>query len=216
MTVEQLIFYGFSALAILAASMVIFSRNPVRAVLFLVLTFFAAAGLWMLLEAEFLSITLILVYVGAVMVLFLFVVMMLDIELATIREGFTRYLPLGLCVAALLVVGLITAIGPNNFGISKFPVPEPHPASYSNVLQLGAFLYAWYLYPFLLAGVLLLVAIIAAISLTYRGRHDNKAPNPAKQVLIRKQDRVRLIKMPSEPSLSAMVSGGYPATEEKT
>src|SRR5690349_15419330 len=131
--IQSLIFYGFSLLAIFAASMVIISKNMVRAVLFLVLTFFATAGLWMLLEAEFLAVTLVLVYVGAVMVLFLFVVMMLDIELSSIREGFSRFLPLGLSVAALVVLGLVMAVGPKQFGINLVPVPEPHALNFSNV-----------------------------------------------------------------------------------
>ncbi len=196
--IQSLIFYGFSLLAIFAAGMVIISKNMVRAVLFLVLTFFATAGLWMLLEAEFLAVTLVLVYVGAVMVLFLFVVMMLDIELASIREGFARFLPLGLSVAALVVFGLVMAVGPKQFGLDRVPVPEPHALNFSNVTQLGTLLYTQFLYPFELAGVLLLVAIIAAISLTFRGKRDSIAPNPTRQVNVRKEDRVQLLKMESE------------------
>lgn len=196
--IQPLIFYGFSALAIFAASMVVISKNMVRAVLFLVLTFFATAGLWMLLEAEFLAVTLVLVYVGAVMVLFLFVVMMLDIELASIREGFARFLPLGLSVAALVVFGLVMAVGSKQFGIDIVPVPEPHAINFSNVTQLGTLLYTQFLYPFELAGILLLVAIIAAISLTFRGKRGSIAPNPTHQVNVRKEDRVRLLKMESE------------------
>lgn len=197
MTIEQLVFYGFSALAILSASMVIVSKNPVRAVLFLILTFFATASLWVMLEAEFLAVTLVLVYVGAVMVLFLFVVMMLDIELASLREGFARYLPVGLCVSVLVVVGLIYAVGPRDFGLLKIPSPEPA-ANFSNAQALGTLLYTEYLYPFELAGVLLLIAIIAAIALTFRGRRENKSPNPAWQVSVQKKDRIRLVKLESE------------------
>jgi NADH-quinone oxidoreductase subunit J len=133
-SIQQASFYSFALLAILAASMVIISKNPVRAVLFLVLTFVATAGIWLLLEAEFLSIILVLVYVGAVMVLFLFVVMMLDIELASLQEGFTRYLPLGICVAALVVLGLAYAIGPKEFGLNQITPPIPHPENFSNII----------------------------------------------------------------------------------
>jgi NADH-quinone oxidoreductase subunit J len=194
-SIQQASFYSFALLAILAASMVIISKNPVRAVLFLVLTFVATAGIWLLLEAEFLSIILVLVYVGAVMVLFLFVVMMLDIELASLQEGFTRYLPLGICVAALVVLGLAYAIGPKEFGLNQITPPIPHPENFSNIKLLGEILYDNYLYPFEIAGVLLLVAIIAAILLTYRGRRENKTIEPAVQVSVKKSDRLRVVKL---------------------
>lgn len=196
--IDSAIFYAFAALAIFAASMVVISRNPVRAVLFLVLTFFATAGLWMLLEAEFLAVTLVLVYVGAVMVLFLFVVMMLDVELASVREGFARFLPLGLFVALLVVIGLVFAVGAKQFGVDIVAVPQPHSANFSNVEDLGILLYTRFLYPFELAGILLLVAIIAAISLTFRGRRGSIAPDPADQLKVRKEERVQLVKMASE------------------
>lgn len=196
--VQPLIFYAFSTLAIFAASMVVISKNPVRAVLFLVLTFFATAGLWMLLEAEFLAVTLVLVYVGAVMVLFLFVVMMLDVELTSVREGFARFLPLGLSVAALVVIGLVFAVGAKQFGPDIVPAPIAHAANFSNVGQLGILFYTHFLYPFELAGVLLLVAIIAAISLTFRGRRGTIAPNPADQLKVRKEDRVKLFSFSRE------------------
>jgi len=194
MTTAQILFYAFSALAILSASQVILSKNPVRAVLYLVLTFFIMGGVWLLLEAEFLAITLVLVYVGAVMVLFLFVVMMLDVDLATVRSGFTRYLPLGLCVSVLVVVGLVYAVSQGQFGLEHFKTPEPLPASYSGVKHLGELLYTQYLYPFELAGILLLVAIIAAISLTFRGSRGSKAPAPDKQIQVSKKDRLRMVK----------------------
>jgi len=193
LSLEQLIFYGFAGLGIVAASMVIFSKNSVRAVLFLVLTFFCSAGLWMLLEAEFLSVTLVLVYVGAVMVLFLFVVMMLDVELASSREGFARFLPLGLCVSLFVILSLVYVVGPANFGLKTVENPLPKTIDYSNVQVLGTLLYTRFLYPFLLAGILLLVAIIAAISLTFRGRRESKAPLPSTQIEARKEDRLRLI-----------------------
>jgi NADH-quinone oxidoreductase subunit J len=190
-----MIFYFFSFLAILGGSLVIVSRNSVRAVLCLVMTFFAASGLWLMLEAEFLAVTLVLVYVGAVMVLFLFVVMMLDIELAAIREGFARYLPLGLCVSVLVVISLVYAVGSKHFGLSTVNPPIEHAQDYNNVKALGEVLYTQFLYPFLLAGVLLLVAIIAAIGLAFRGRRDSKAPNPEKQVEVKRSDRIRLVAM---------------------
>jgi NADH-quinone oxidoreductase subunit J len=195
MNVQQSLFYVFTSFAILAGSMVVISKNPVRAILFLVLTFFSTAGLWILLEAEFLAVTLVLVYVGAVMVLFLFVVMMLDIELASVREGFAHYLPLGLCVSALVVISLVYAIGPKQFGLNVVELPLPHSIDYSNVKELGTLLYSRFLYPFELAGILLLVAIVAAISLTFRGKKESKVPQPNQQVLVRKEDRVRLVKM---------------------
>ncbi len=196
MTIQQGIFYIFSFLTVLSASMVILSKNSVRALLFLVLTFVSMAGLWMLLESEFLSITLVLVYVGAVMVLFLFVVMMLDVELASVHEGFTRYLPLGFCIAVLIVVGLVYAVGPKNFGLESVPIPAPHPVDFSNIERLGIILYTRFIYPFELAGVLLLSAIISAISLTFRQRRENnKAPDPHSQVKALKEERLRLVKM---------------------
>lgn len=196
--IQPLIFYAFSLLAIFAASMVVISKNPVRAVLFLVLTFFATAGLWMLLQAEFLAVTLVLVYVGAVMVLFLFVVMMLDVELTAVREGFSRFLPLGLLVAALVVFGLVFAVGAKQFGAHIVPIPALQAANFNQVEQLGILLYTEFLYPLELSGVLLLVAIIAAISLTFRGRRGTIAPNPNDQLKVRKEDRVRLVGEGSE------------------
>lgn len=195
MTVERILFFIFSFLAILSGTLVIVSRNSVKAMLFLVLTFVSTAGLWMLLESEFLSVTLVLVYVGAVMVLFLFVVMMLDVELAAIREGFTRYLPLGFCIAVLIVVALVYAVGPKHFGLQAIPVPAAHGAEFSNIEKLGIILYTRFLYPFELAGVLLLTAIVSAISLTFRRRRENKAMDPAQQVQARKGERLRLVKM---------------------
>lgn len=195
MNIEGSIFYFFSCLAILAASQVIVSKNPVKAVLFLVLTFLAIAGLWMLLEAEFLSVILVLVYVGAVMVLFLFVVMMLDIERAAMREGFRRFVVLGFCVAAIVVLGLVYAVDSKNFGLENITSPIPHSADFSNIKELGILLYTRFLYPFELAGVLLLVAIIAAISLSFRGRRESLAPNPGDQVRVRREDRIRLINL---------------------
>lgn len=193
--VKTLIFYCFGLVGLLSALMVVLSKNSVRSVLALILTFFATAGLWVLLEAEFLSMTLVLVYVGAVMVLFLFVVMMLDIDKAQKKEGFAQYLPVGLGVAVLVMAGLIYALSAKPFSPSLFPTPNPHPQGYSQITDLGVLLYTQYLYPFELAGVLLLVAIVAAISLTWRGRRTHKTPAPHWQVSVKKADRLTVVSM---------------------
>jgi len=195
MDFSQLVFYFFATVLVFAAFMVITIRNPVKAALFLVLAFFSAAGLWMLLEAEFLAIALVLVYVGAVMVLFLFVVMMLDINLVRLREGFGEYLPIGGLVAVLLVIemGIILTTG---FGAGRAVMP--HPVDYSNTRELGRVLYTAYAYPFEIAGAILLAAIVAAIALTMRRRPGTKYQNPAKQIRVSRSERVRLVKMPAE------------------
>jgi NADH-quinone oxidoreductase subunit J len=166
--------------------------------LHLVLAFFSSAGLWMLMEAEFLAITLVLVYVGAVMVLFLFVVMMLDINLAPLKEGFIRYLPVGATVAGLIVLEMALVVGAKNFGLDQVASPTPKPAGYSNTQELGSVLYTDYVYPFEIAAVILLVAIIAAITLTLRRREGTKHQDPAKQVLVKRGDRLRIVKMDAE------------------
>ncbi|MHB1516025.1 MAG: NADH-quinone oxidoreductase subunit J [Acidiferrobacteraceae bacterium] len=198
MTFEQIVFYFFSGVLVLAAVVVVTVRNPVKAALALVLAFFSAAGLWILLEAEFLAIVLVLVYVGAVMVLFLFVVMMLDINIAELREGFGDYLPIGGIVAALMVVEMAIILGPRRFGLAKVPVPQAHGATFSNTRMLGDLLYTTYVYPFEIAAAILLVAIIAAIALTMRRRPETKYQNPAEQVRVQRSDRLRIIRMPSE------------------
>ena len=198
MTFDQFIFYFFSAILLFAGLRVITARNPVHAALYLVLAFFTAAGLWMTLEAEFLAITLVLVYVGAVMVLFLFVVMMLDINLDKLKEGFWDYLPLALPVAILLMLEMAVVLGGRFFGLDKVSVPAPKPADYSNTKELGRLLYTEYVYAFELAAVILLVAIVAAIALTMRKRKDTKYLDPARQVAVKRADRVRLVKMPAE------------------
>ena len=195
----QLVFYVLSAVLVGAAVMVITARNPVHAALFLVLAFFTSAGIWLLLEAEFLAIILVLVYVGAVMVLFLFVVMMLDINLAPLREGFIRYLPVGVAVAVIVVVELALVIGVSDFGLDSMPQPPAHPADYSNTKELGALLYTVYVYPFELAAAILLVAIVAAIALTMRRRAGVKTQDPSRQVAVRREDRIRIVRMPAEP-----------------
>lgn len=196
MTFLQFTFYLFSAILVFAAGMVVTVRNPVKSALFLVLAFFSAACVWITLEAEFLAIVLVLVYVGAVMVLFLFVVMMLDINLAELRAGFTRYLPAGSVVAVLLVVELVVVLA-RSFSSEQFANPTAHQASYSNTRELGEQLYTTYVYPFEIAAVILLVAIIAAIALTMRPRTDGKRIDPAAQVRTRREDRLRIVKMES-------------------
>ena len=199
MIFTELALHLFGAVMIFAAAMVVTIRNPVKAALFLVLAFFSAACVWVTLEAEFLAIVLVLVYVGAVMVLFLFVVMMLDINLARLREGFGDYLPIGGLVAVLLVVEMAVVLHAPEFGADNMPRPEPHGAEYSNTRELGRLIYGAYVYPFEIAAIILLVAIVAAISLTLRRRPDTKYQNPAKQVSVRPEDRVRLVQMPSVP-----------------
>ena len=198
MNFEVAVFYFFAAVMVFAALRVITARNPVHAALFLVLAFFTAAAIWMLLRAEFLAITLVLVYVGAVMVLFLFVVMMLDINLDRLRVGFWSYLPLGATVGLLMVIEMVLVLGGRYFGLATLPAPKDPGAGYSNTRELGRVLYTDYVYPFELASVVLLVAIIAAIALTMRKRKDSKFQDPSQQVKVRRADRVRMISMPSE------------------
>lgn len=199
MTFTQLSFYIFSTVLILSAVMVITIRNPVKAALFLVLAFVNAACVWLTLEAEFLAIVLILVYVGAVMVLFLFVVMMLDINLDRLREGFTRYLPVGGVVAAIMIAEMVWVLKRGGeFGLANMPRPEPKGADYSNTKELGEVLYTVYVYPFEIAAIILLVAIIAAITLTLRRREGARTQRPSDQVSVRAEDRLRMVNMKSE------------------
>jgi NADH-quinone oxidoreductase subunit J len=195
--IEQTIFYIFSALLLMSAGLMITVRNPVFAALFLILAFFASSAVWILLEAEFLAITLVLVYVGAVMVLFMFVVMMLDIDLSALREGFARYLPIGVTVAILMALSMVLVINAGEFGLAS-DVIQRHSADYSNTKELGKTLYTSYLYPFEIAGAILLVAIIAAISLTMRTPRSSKAQNPSHQVSVKSTDRLRIVKMKVE------------------
>ena len=191
-------FWFFAAILVFAALRVITARNPVHAALFLVLAFCTSAGIWIQLEAEFLGIVLILVYVGAVMVLFLFVVMMLDINLERLREGFWSYLPIGAVVALLLVAEMVLVLSGSYFGLDEAPRPPSSPAGYSNTKELGRLIYTDYVYPFELAAVILLVAIVAAIALTLRRRKHGKYINPSAQINVRREDRVRIVSMPSE------------------
>ena len=190
----QLLFYGFSAILIAAALGVIVARNPVYSALSLVLAFFTSAALWLLIEAEFLAIVLVLVYVGAVMVLFLFVVMMLDINVEELKRGFTRYAWLGWLVSLLVIGQMVAVFGARSFGIDTGIAVARQPADHSNTRELGEVLYTQYVYPFELAAVLLLVAIVAAIALTMRRRPGLKPQDVAKQVAVRREDRVRIVK----------------------
>ncbi len=198
MSIEPIVFYIFSAVLVAAAVAVVTVRNPVFAALFLVLAFFNSAALWLLLEAEFLALVLVLVYVGAVMVLFLFVVMMLDINLTPLREGFIRYMPVGLLVAVIMLLEIALVVGPENFGLQQIEPPPRHGPEYSNTAELGEVLYTVYAYPFEIAAVILLVAIVAAISLSLRRRPDSKYQDPAAQIAVRREERVRLVKMEAE------------------
>ena len=198
MGIEKFIFYFFALVMVASATMVITVRNPIRAALFLVLTFFSSAIIWMVLEAEFLAIVLVLVYVGAVMVLFLFVVMMLDINIARLREGFIRYLPFGAVIAVLMAGMIISVVGPEHFGLDKIAEPARHVADYNNTRDLGSVLYTEYVYPFEIAAVILLVAIVAAIALTLRRRPTTKYQKPEEQIAVKRDDRVRLVSMDAE------------------
>jgi NADH-quinone oxidoreductase subunit J len=191
---EAVVFYSFGGVLLLSGLLVVTARNPVHGVLFLVLAFFTAAALWLLLQAEFLAITLVVVYVGAVMVLFLFVVMMLDINLERVREGFWRNLPIALVVGGVMVWEMITVLAFRIWGAD----PKPLPAGYSNTRELGRVLYTQYAYAFEIAAVVLLVAIVSAIALTLRRRKDSRAQDPSQQVRARREERVRLVSMPAE------------------
>ncbi len=214
MTFLQLSFYGFSALLIFAAIMVVLIRNPVQSALFLVLAFFSAACVWITLQAEFLAIVLVLVYVGAVMVLFLFVVMMLDIDLAKLRAGFTRYLPVGGLIAILLVVE-IALVMHASFDAGKYSNPTVYGIEYSNTKVLGRQIYTDYVYAFEIAAFILLVAIIAAIAVTMRRRPNSKYNSPAAQVQVKREHRLRIVSMDAVPTApSASASTPATTTEE--
>ncbi len=198
MIFQDYVFYALAIILLFAGLRVITARNPVHAALFLVLAFFTAAGIWLLLEAEFLAIALVLVYVGAVMVLFLFVVMMLDINLDKLREGFWDFLPMAGFIGVLMAAEMVMILGTKHFGLGRISAPPPHVAGYSNTAELGRQLYTDYLMPFELAAVVLLVAIVAAIALTLRDRKDSKFINPAEQVRVKRADRIRMVTMPAE------------------
>ncbi len=197
--IVNVLFYVFGAILVLAALGVITARNPVHCALFLVAAFLNSAVIWLLLQAEFLALTLIVVYVGAVMVLWLFVVMMLDVDVEKLRQGFTRYAPLGALIALVVAVqiGLVVHVRKLGLGDTAAAVVD-RPADHSNTQELGQLLYTQYLYPFEIAAVILLVAIVAAITLTMRDRPGQKVQDIGKQVAVRAKDRVRLVKMDAE------------------
>ncbi len=197
MSSEQIIFYILSFWFIASSLAMIFARNAAKAVLFLVLGFFSAASIWILLEAEFLAITLILVYVGAVMVLFLFVIKMLNIDKSTLRAKFAGYLPLGLIVALIIIAEMTLVLGNAQFGLDAMPSPARHAADYSNITELALQLYTTYVYPFELAAVLLLIAIIAAITLVHKQEINRKKQSISEQVNVQAKDRVRIVSIAS-------------------
>jgi NADH-quinone oxidoreductase subunit J len=198
MNLPFVLFYVFGAILLASALAVVLVRNPVHAALFLVLSFFTAAALWLLLYAEFLAITLVLVYVGAVMVLFLFVVMMLDINLDRLREGFWKSLPLGLFVGVVMAAEMIALLAR---GVSGGAGAAP-PADYSNTRALGEVIYTEYVFPFEVAAVILLVAIVAAIALTLRSRKETKYQDPATQLAVRPADRLKIVKLAPETTVT--------------
>ncbi len=197
MEFKTFVFYFLSAILVFAGLRVVTARNPVHAALFLVLAFFTASGVWILLQAEFLAMALVLVYVGAVMVLFLFVVMMLDINLDRLREGFWSYLPLGAIIALLMVAEMGLVLGGNYLGLFESSVRQTG-ADESNVQAVGRLMFTEYVYPFELASVILLVGIVAAVALTQRGKRKNKAVNPSQQAFVKAGGRVRVLQMPAE------------------
>jgi NADH-quinone oxidoreductase subunit J len=198
MDFQSVVFYFFSSVLVLASLAVITSKNPVHAALFLVLAFFTAGGIWMLLHAEFLAIALVMVYVGAVMVLFLFVVMMLDINIERIRQGFWSYLPVGALIGVLMVVEMVMVLGGRSFGLDEMPLPADAQQGFSNTKALGRLLYTDYVYPFELASIVLLVAMVAAVALTLRERKNIRKVDPAAQISVKRDDRVRIVSMRAE------------------
>ena len=194
----EVLFYGFAAILIAAALGVIISKNPVHAALFLVLSFVTSAAIWLLIEAEFLAIVLVLVYVGAVMVLFLFVVMMLDVNIEEFRKGIAGYWPVAVAVAGFVMFAMLNVIVVRHLGGITLHAAPPLPADYSNTRTLGTALFTRYAYPAQVAAIILLVASVAAIVLTLRRRTGGKPQNIAQQVAVRARDRVRLVKMGAE------------------
>jgi NADH-quinone oxidoreductase subunit J len=198
MNLPLISFYAFGAILLFAALRVITARNPVHAALWLVLSFFTAAEIWLLLYAEFLAVTLVLVYVGAVMVLFLFVVMMLDINFDKLREGFWGHVPLAALVGALMAFEMVLVLGSREFGAESVGSPGAPPAGHSNTKELGRLLYTDYVFPFELAAVVLLVAIVAAIALTLRSRKESRYQDPAEQLAATRAGRLKIVKMEPE------------------
>jgi NADH-quinone oxidoreductase subunit J len=198
MTYELAAFWAFASVAVLSALGVILVRNPVHAVLSLVLTFFSVALLWLLLQAEFLGIVLVLVYIGAVMVLFLFVVMMLDINTTPLREGFVKHLPLTGAVVVVMAAEMVLLIGRNRFDVGLSASDPATAAGKTNLQWIGETLFSKYMLPFEIAAVILTVALVVAVMLTLRRRPGTKHQDPGRQVAVRRDDRVRLVKMPAE------------------
>lgn len=196
MEFKAFVFYFLSAIMVFASLRVITARNPVHAALFLILAFFTAGGVWALLKAEFLAISIILVYVGAVMVLFLFVVMMLDINIDEVRQGFWKYLPLGALVGLLMAAEMGLVLGSKYLQVTESEAAGQ--SMVSNTKELGRLLFTDYVYPFELASIVLLVAIVAAIALTYRGPKKSRYTDPAKQIAVKAKDRIRVLQMPAE------------------
>ncbi len=202
------LFYIFAALSIIGAFCVITAKHPVRAVLSLVATFVLVACTWLLLEVEYLALVLVVVYVGAVMVLFMFVVMMLDTEVEAKKASIVRHWPFALVIGVLVIALLVWAVGPVHFGLKVVPAPASYPADYSSIAVLGQLLFTKYLYPFELAAILLLAAMIAAITLTFRGRRPGvRGTAPHKQIHVQAKDRLRVVKMAAEPKSRANQSG---------
>ena len=212
MEFKTVIFYLFATILLGSALRVITARNPVHAVLFLVLAFFNAAGIWMLLQAEFLAIALIMVYVGAVMVLFLFVVMMLDVNIERLRQGFWSYLPLGGTIGALMLAQMLLILSSRYFGLENFPGQDA-PVGASNTKDLARLMFTKYAWPFEIASLVLLVGIIGAVMLTLRKRADSKAVNPVDQIKVKRNERVRMVKMASEPDSPSVSAEPSPTTK---
>jgi NADH-quinone oxidoreductase subunit J len=208
MEFKTFLFYAFSVILVFAATRVITDRNPVHAALFLVLSFFSGAGVWLLLKAEFLAIVLVLVYVGAVMVLFLFVVMMLDINMDKLREGFWGYFPLAATIGVVIVLEM-AAVLLHGFWALESQVPAAS-ANIGNTKELGKLIYTEYIYAFEIAAVVLLVAIVAAVALTLRRRKDSKYFDPAAAVKVKRNDRLRIVSMKAE---SDRANGVQPAAQ---
>jgi len=214
MSVTTGLFYVFSAIMLLAAFRVITARNPIHAVLYLVLTFFQAAMVWMLLKAEFLSITLVLVYVGAVMVLFLFVVMMMDINLEKLGQGFWKHFPLAALVGVVIALEM-SAVLMGGFRVVEDPVAAAAGAGVSNTKELGKLLYTQYIYPLEVAAGILLVAMIAAIALTLRARKDSRFISPSDQVRIRAKDRLQVVNLAATKPAPAAPAADASQVENK-
>ena len=213
MEFKTILFYAFSLILIFAATRVITDRNPVHAALFLVLSFFTAAALWMLLKAEFLAIVLVLVYVGAVMVLFLFVVMMLDIDIDKMREGFWAYFPFAAAIGVIIVLEMAAVLFRGFLTVD--PQVAPNAANVGNTRELGKLIYTQYVYAFEIAGVILLVAIVDAVALTLRRRKDSKYFDPAAAVKVKRSDRVRIVSMKAESERADNARPVASATEKK-